>query len=384
MNRRRKLPAAIIAGCAVLALTTACSSSGAASTSSTDAASAGSSGAGAGLAAASSFLAKYEANPTSIGLDQKLSAPVPAGKAFIALTAPLETAQQLSKALDAASKQLGWSYTSIGTGNTAASAVSAFEAAIAKAPYAIAFSGFPASEFTKQIDEAKAAGIVVVSDNTGDGSVPGVLADLSGADQWSLYGQIAAAYFVTKSEGKGSAAVFTLNAYPVLADFAASFQKAAQEWCPSCSVEIVNQQPADLGVKTPTNVIAYLQQHPDTKWAVFANGGVATGVSAAITAAGMNDVTIVGAVPTAANLAGVQAGTEAAWVGYTTDILGWRELDLLARNATKDDATSAAAVSLPTQVITKDNISTIVANGGIYVGVDGYQNQFTKLWGSGS
>ena len=98
----------------------------------------------------------------------------------------------------------------------------------------------------------------------------------------------------------------------------------------------------------------------------------------------MNDVTIVGAVPTAANLAGVQAGTEAAWVGYTTDILGWRELDLLARNATKDDATSAAAVSLPTQVITKDNISTIVANGGIYVGVDGYQNQFTKLWGSGS
>jgi ribose transport system substrate-binding protein len=235
--------------------------------------------------------------------------------------------------------------------------------------------------FTKQIAQAKAAGIVLISDATGDGPTPGVLADLGGQAQETLYGKLVAAYFVVSSGGKGKAGVFNIQALPILTDFVKAFQQAVTQWCPGCSTKAVDQQLTDEATKTPSNVVAFLQRNPDYKWAVFGNGDLSQGVRAAIASAGLPGVSIIGEVPTEANIANVKAGTESAWAGYTVDILNWRLLDILARHFNNSDVTAAAAVPLSMQILTSANVkSAAYDNGGYYLGVADYAAQFKKIW----
>lgn len=334
-----------------------------------------------GAKAAEAFLAEYTANPTSIGLDLPLKARPEAGKSIVYLLTPPAVSQRSAMANQAAAEALGWTYSNVDAGLTPASAVSAFEAAIAKKPDAIMYGGYPAAVFAKQIQQAKDAGITVVSNATGDGKVDGVLADLGGADTEALYGKLAAAYFVAHAGSKGEAAVFNVSALPILTLFSESFVESVKEWCPTCKTKIVDQQLTDFGTKAPANVVTYLQRNPSTKWTVFSNGDLAQGVNAAMKTAGLNDVNILGEVPTAANLAGIESGSETAWVGYPVDILAWRMMDTLARHFEGSDLDAALAVPLPLQLITKDNATSIVKDdAGYYTAVDDFQEQFTKLW----
>lgn len=333
-----------------------------------------------GITAAREFLVAHTENPTSIVLTEPLSAKPSAGKSVVYLRLPFPVAARASDANAAAAEALGWEYMAIDAGATPATAVSAFEAAIAKKPDAIVFAGYPSSFFTKQIKQANDAGIVVASNTTGDGPKPGVIADLGLKDE-ELFGQLSAAYFVANAGTKGKAVVFTLPAQPILTAYTESFLASVKKWCPTCETKVVDQQVTDVGTKTPANVVSFLQRNPSFTWAAFANGDLAGGVGAAIKTAGIKGVTIFGEVPTEANLENVKAGTEGAWVGYPVDILGWRQMDILARQFVGDDLAAAIDTPLPGQNIAKENSSSVVADDkGFYVGVDGYADQFKKLW----
>lgn len=336
-----------------------------------------------GAEEAAAYLADYTENPTDIGLTEALPAEPEAGKSVIYLQTPGAVSERSDQANKAAAEALGWEYGTVDTGLTPSTAVGAFQAAIARRPDAIIFAGYPAALFTEEVRQANAAGITVVSNATGDAAVEGVLADLGGKAQEEIYGRVMAALFVVESGGTGQAVVFNIGAYPILTQFVDAFETAVEEWCPDCRTETVDQQLTDVGAKTPSNVVGYLQRNPDVKWAVFSNGDLSQGVSAAINSAGLTGVNIIGEVPTEANLANLAAGTEKAWAGYAVDILGWRMMDLLARHFQDADVPASVAVPLPVQVITDENVSEVVTDGGYYVGVDGYQDQFQQLWNVG-
>ncbi|WEH12974.1 substrate-binding domain-containing protein [Streptomyces sp. VNUA24] len=368
--------AVLAAGLAATSLT-ACSSDSSSATTSTET----NGPATAGQKEAAEYLAKYSANPTSVGDLKTLPERPPTGKSIINLQASTAIAQRAAAAQKAAARLLGWSFDSIATGPTPASAAAAFDAAIARHPDAILFAGFPAAVFAKQIAEAKAAGIDVVSTATGDGKTDGVLGSVLGAPQMKLYGKLLAAYFVTESGGKGKAGVFSIQAFPILAPFVTAFQSWVKEWCPGCETSVVNQQVTDQGTKTPANVVGFLQRNPDVKWLMFGTGDLAQGVPAALATAGLKDIHIAGTSPGPADLVNVKAGTESAWVGNMVDIANWRLLDVLARNYVKTDTEAAAAALLPLQVITSANVEEVADDAsGYYIGVAGYQDQFKKLW----
>ena len=384
-GRAARVGAALALSTAVALAMSACSSSGA-KPSSTSSASTGSQTAKTdpGVQAATAYLANHTNNPTSIGALTPLSAKPAAGKSIIYLAPPIPTSARLSQALGAASTALGWNYSQIGVGATPATAASGFDAAIARKPHAIVFAGLPAAVFTTQIAEAKAAGIAVISAATGDGPVDGVLADLGGTSLSAIYGKLVAAYFVEKSDGKGKALLVTISAYPILTAFVDSFQSAVKEWCSACSVNVLQQQVTDVGTRTPTNVVGNLQRDRSTKWVVISNGDLTQGLSPALKQAGLSGVQIVGEVPEPANLANIKAGTELAWAGYPIDILGWRIVDTIARHFGGADVAAAEAVQTPVQMITPDNVNSVVlGTQGFYVGVNGYQQQFDKLWNVG-
>ncbi|MFD4511464.1 sugar ABC transporter substrate-binding protein [Streptomyces sp. NPDC058457] len=366
----------LAAGLAATALT-ACSSDSSSTTASTKT----HGPATAGQKQAAAFLAKYIANPTSIGDLKTLPERPPTGKSVINLQASTAIAQRAAASQKVAAHLLGWSYDSIATGPTPASAAAAFDAAIARHPDAILFAGFPAAVFAKQIAEAKAAGIKVVSTATGDGKTDGVLGDVLGAPQMQLYGKLLAAYFVTESDGKGKVGVFSIQAFPILAPWVSAFQSWVKQWCPGCTTSVVNQQVTDQGTKTPSNVVGFLQRNPGVKWLMFATGDLAQGVPAALATAGLKGVHIGGGSPDPDDLANIKAGTESAWVGNTVDIANWRLLDVLARDYVKTDTQAAAAALLPLQLVTQDNAGKVAADkSGYYIGVADYQDQFKKLW----
>lgn len=373
MNRWKRIVGPGAAICAMIVLV-ACGGSSATGTNS------GSTATTPGMKAASDYLAQYVDNPNSIGITTALSAKPPTGKSVIYLKTPPAVSQRSDAAQAAAAKVLGWQYGSVDAGATPASAISAFEAAISRHPDAIIFAGYPAVVFTKQIQEAKAAGIAVISDATGDKAVDGVLADLGGAAQEALYGRLVAAYFVVNSGGKGKAGIFNISAFPILTLFSDNFKAAVKEWCPDCTTDDQDQQLTDLGTKTPSNVVTYFQRNPQSKWGVFGNGDLAQGVAPALKTAGLSGINIIGEVPTQANLADLKTGTEQAWAGYPVDILSWRMMDLLARHFLGDDLAGPAGIPLPLQLITSKNVSQTVQDNGYYIAVDGYQQQFNKLW----
>ncbi len=382
MNRRLHRPVGTTALLAALALTaTACSSDadGAGGSGSNSGASVAAA-ADPGVKAAQAHLDEHLANPKSIGLDTPLPSKPETGKSVINLKVPIGLATRIDEAQKAAATSLGWDYSNVDAGFTPASAASAFEAAIAKKPDAIIFGGFPAAVFTKQIAQAKAAGVAVVSGGTGDPAVDGVLADIAGASQQQLYGKLSAAYFVSKAGPASEAAAFNFKGFPISDLFTNSFVASVKEFCPTCKTEIVQQQLSDIGTKIPANAVGFFQRKPDVKWAVFASGDMATGVVPALKTAGVQGVNIIGITPAEANLAALKSGTETAWVGYPLDILGWRLMDTLARVFTNADAAAAAKVTLPLQMVTQDNVGSAVTDNGYYTGVDGYQNQFKSLW----
>ena len=372
MTRITRSSAIVFALTAMLALS-ACSTTASAETDS-------SSAPNPGAADARAFLDDYLENPTSIGLETALSAAPDSDRSIIYLLSPGPVAEVASNALATASAEVGWDYSAIAAGATPASAASAFEAAIARGPDAIIFAGYPAATFTKQIADANAAGITVLSNATGDDPVDGVLADIGGRADEEQFGKLTAAYFVSNAGPDDKAVVFNLSAFPILSLFTDAFVASVEDWCPDCEVEVVDQQFGDVGINTPANTVSYLQRNPDVKWAFYANGDLAQGVSAAVKGAGLEGIHIVGEVPTQANLANLATGEEAAWTGYPVDILSWRMIDLLARHFGGDDVAAAAAVTLPLQLITSDNVGDIVTRDGYYIGVDGFEDQFRALW----
>jgi ribose transport system substrate-binding protein len=377
----RLIGASLVVAVACLGLAACGSSSNGGTSASTGASSTGgSSTQTSGEKAAAAYLTKFTPNPTSVALPALPSKP-PTGKSLIYLTTPEPLSVRASAAHAAAAKVLGWNYTTISAGATPSSAAAAFEAAIARHPNAIEFSGYPGAIFAKQIQAANAAGITVFSDATGDPeNTPGVLADMAGSIQEAQYGKILAAYFVVHAGSQATAAVVSIPAFPIFGAFVTAFTSAVKQWCPTCSVSTQNQQITDIGTKTPSNLVSYLQRNPSVKWLVFGNGDLATGVVPALKTAGMSGVHIIGEVPAQADFVNIANGTEEMWVGYPVDVNSWRELDLLARHFEHASIAPDLSPNLPAQPITKSNINSAVISGDYYVGVKGYQSQYAKLW----
>lgn len=340
-----------------------------------------------GVVEAKAYLAEQQANPTSIEMEEPLSKKPDGGKLVVKLVTPQPVTQVVSDGTKAAAEALGWTYKAIPVAATAEGIQKAFQAALElqPAPIGIEVSGYPKVTFAAQLAEAQKRGIAVVSESTTDApsTGDGIVALLDGPSQVQLWGKAIAAQVVADSDGKAQVAMVSVSAYPILGEFVKGFKDAFSQWCPTaCSVTDLDQQATDVGTKTPASIVSALQRNPKLNYAVFSFGDLTIGLHAALNAAGLSDkVKIAGETATAANLQAVKDGTELAWTGFAASVLGWRTIDAFARFANGDDIASASSTPLPTQVVTKDNVDSILTDqGGYYIGVGDYADQFKKLW----
>jgi len=88
---------------------------------------------------------------------------------------------------------------------------------------------------------------------------------------------------------------------------------------------------ASVGNQVPTQVVSYLQAHPNVKYVAFPTDDYLAGVPQALSTAGVSGVKLLGTAPQAANLAAIKAGTEWLSIADEDAAAGYRAIDTLAR-----------------------------------------------------
>jgi ribose transport system substrate-binding protein len=381
----RKTMAAVVAVTSAL-LIAACSSSStsssstSSSTSSSAGATAGSGSAnGADIAAAKAYQAQFLGSPTSIGISTPLNSKPATGKLLVGLDSGSGSAVVLAKYWAQAAADLGWKYKDLSSGTTPATQQAAMASAIQLNPAGIVTSGIPNSTLTTQLALAASKGIWVNS-SADTSPVSGAMFDTSIASpaQLAQWGKMVAAYVVVQSNGKAVVQEFTLPIFPILVDFDTAFDAAIKVWCPACKVTTTPQLGSAIGTTTPQAVVSAVTRDPSTNWLIFDLGDLATGVPAALSAAGLHGLSIGGLTADTPNIAGLKNGTENVWTAYSLPIVAYRQVDSMAR---KFEGMPTLNAALPTQLMTPQNVNSLVVDSqGNYVGVANYRSQFLTLW----
>ena len=376
----RKTLTVVIAGISALTIA-ACSSSNSSSTPSSGGNGGGSSSssADAGVTAAKAYQQQFLNPPTSIGVSTPLKSKPAAGKLLIGLDSGLGSAKVLAQYWAQAAADAGWKYKDLISGTTPSDQQAAFNSAIQQNPAGILTSGIPEATISSGLALAKQKGIWVNTSASTD-QPSGAMFDTSIAnpDQLHTWGKMVAAYVVTQSNGKADIQMFSLPVFPILYEFDKAFKAAIAQWCPNCKVSEHPQQGSDIGTKTPQAVVSAVTRDPSTNWLIFDLGDLETGVNAALSAAGLHGLHIGGLTADTPNIEGLKNKTQDVWTAYSLPIVAYRQVDSFARKF-EDMPTLSAA--LPTQLLTQDNVSSMVADSAQnYVGVADYRTQFKKLW----
>ncbi len=388
-SRRASLGVAVMA--MSVALTAACGSSSGGKSSSSGGSSSSSSSSGGGgssgnVAAAEATVQKFLQPPTSIGDLPPLSKKPAAGKRMIITETPEPVTIKVNDAMVKAAQALGWTTTRIAIGTGAEDPAKALNAAIDQKPDVIVQTGSPASQLREPLQRAKDAKIVVLrSDNSDPPGVDGTIVNtgIDGPNQTGSYGTMTADYVVATSKGKAQALLVNFPTYPILTAYAEGFDKELNAKCPSCTSTRLNQQVTDLaGGKTPAAVVSALQRNPKINWVVLSLGDATLGLKAALSAAGLSSrVQIGGESAGTQNITALKNGSEAMWSGFAAAILGWRRVDAAARYYNGESLAPATNTLLPSQLLTKENVSSAPLDPqGYYLGVADYESQFKKLW----
>jgi ribose transport system substrate-binding protein len=376
----RKTLAVVIAVTSTLAIA-ACSSSSSSTSSSSGGGGGGSSSGGgnSGVAAAKAYEQQWLSTPTSIGISTPLKSKPAAGKLLIGLDSGLGSAKVLAQYWAQAAADAGWTYKDLISGTTPSAQQAAFNSAVQQNPAGILTSGIPESTISTGLALAKQKGIWVNTSASTD-QPSGTMFDTSIAnpDQLHQSGKMAAAYVVAQSNGKANIQTFSLPVFPILYEFDKAFKAAIQQWCPACKVTEHPQQGTDIGTKTPQSVVSSVTRDPSTNWLIFDLGDLETGVTAALSAAGLHGLHIGGLTADIPNIQGLKQKTQDVWTAYSLPIVAYRQVDSMAR---KFEGMAILNATLPTQLLTQDNINSMVADPAFnYVGVSDYRAQFKKLW----
>ena len=100
-------------------------------------------------------------------------------------------------------------------------------------------------------------------------------------------------WFIADSGGKGDALVETVSQYPVLYWFATQFVKFVKADCPGCKATIMPFTGADLanGTIVPASSARFVRNR-SYNYLIFDYAAFSTGISSALSAAGITNVKV--------------------------------------------------------------------------------------------
>jgi ribose transport system substrate-binding protein len=335
----------------------ASSGSGGSTTASSSTTAAASSGSDA-VATAKTFLAKYAATPTGIGSTTALKSKPKAGTNIVFLGTNDPNNVLIQKKVKELSQAVGFNFSLVSYDpakpNTFQSAI---DTALTKKANYLMEAGLPLTP--AQLKQVKDAGAKWILDAVAGVPVQDpVLVNLAGPKIDALMGQILANFFIADSGGKGKAIMEHVPSYPILGAFSDAFEKTVKDGCPDCSVSRVDVTLPQLAAgKVPSLMVSALRKSPDTNYLVFDVGPFATGVTAALKGAGLQDkVKIIGEAADEGAIAALKDGSNTAWTAYDSVFTAYQAIYAIGLDQEGATVPVDELEVVPTQLLTKDTV----------------------------
>ena len=330
-----------------------------------------------GIAKAQALYNGYLKRPTQIPNSTPIDKPIPKGKkiTFIACGTPscnLEAAI-IKKAAD----KLGWTFSQIATDGTPEKTKAAWDQIVREKPDGVIYSATPRAGFEAELQQAKKLGIHVTACCTTDPPGNGLDFVIGQPTQSTGVGEAMASWVITTSKGKANSVYVDLSAFPILAELFKGYSQGMDTLCAACKYDRLDIPITALGKDVTERIVGYLRSHPDTKYvALSVDGALGIGLPAALKAAGLNDIKVVGEGPDTTTLQYISSGQQQASVAFPYWEEMYAQVDALARIFA--GVPPEAKTTVPTWVLTKDNLPT---DKEIFPVVADMEEQYYKLWG---
>jgi ABC-type sugar transport system substrate-binding protein len=335
--------------------------------------------AGPGVAQAQAIVSAAEKRPTSVGLTKAIKKPIPKGKKIFFISCGAEACTLQGDIIKQGASDLGWKATTINTDGSPQQEQAAFDQALRQGADGIILNAVTTEALAKQIAEAKAKKVPFVTCCSLAQMGSDVLYNTSTSPQNVPIGKYLAAYAVADSGGRANVLYVDISIFQILTTLASSFKDELSSLCPSCGYASIDTPLSALGTPTvTTNIVSYLRAHPSTNYVVLSvQSALAAGLPAALDAAGLSNVKIIGQGPGPADFAAFKSGDQAAGVPFDYYTIDYLMLDSFARHWTGLPIPQTApphwlATGLNTTPELTQKVAPIVVN---------YRNLFLKLWG---
>jgi ribose transport system substrate-binding protein len=328
-----------------------------------------------------------EKRPTSVGVTEKIGAPVPPGKKIDFVVPNVPSALAMADPLKQAAAALSWTATVINAGTSPETFVSSVEKALQDKPDGVFIAGVPPQVITKQLEALKAAKIPVITLGAPLGNIPdpstGIIFNIAGTPYNTDAGTALANWVTADSDGSTSALTLSVPDFPGPTAVAKGFKAQMGKVCPSCKVDSMDLAADTLGQSAPQKISGYLRTHKDVKYVIADFDDMFAGLPAALQAAGITGVKLLGNTPSVTDQVNISAGNyEVAGYVFALFENPWRVIDVFARHIVGKPVDVSANAPIPAWIISKDNQSTW---GGdpqdTWPLVADYQDQYKALWG---
>jgi ribose transport system substrate-binding protein len=333
------------------------------------------------IAQAKAAIAPYVGHPSAFPATETLAHRPPPGSKFVYLQCSTPVCAQIGQLLVAPTKALGVTLSVINAGSTATSTQAAAATALAEKPAAVLIAATDPQLFGGDLHQLTAAGIAVVGVGIIGGAPYGVQETVGGAASTDLAGQLMADWVVAHKGTTANVVFFGTPELSFSAPMQAGFARTLSQRCPSCKATYQQISVTTFASTAPSQVVSYLQAHPQVNTVVFASMEAATGLAAALKDASLN-VTTVGFAPTPSNLQDIANGGLTAGLGLDLLVQEWLQVNAAAR-LIAHQATPQSNLNVDLEFLTKGDINT----SDIKLGWTGYPDvaqRFAKLWPSKS
>jgi ribose transport system substrate-binding protein len=294
----------------------------------------------------------------------------------------------LNPGFTAAAQALGWKPTII-TYNSATPG-QALQQAIDEGNKYIATTSIEISTITPQLQEAKAKGIAIFGAYTPDtpqGAANGLYGVAQDMQASETAGKLLPEWMIADSKGHANAVYVTIPIYPSLNAGQTVAQQVFKQDCPACTLGVLPLSLTQVGSgQTPSQVVSYLQSHPNTNYVYLSFQDLFPGLIAALKQAGLDSkVKVVGQEAQQPELQSLIDGTTAAWSILPEPYEMWVVVDWMARLAVGQQLTPdiVAAGSNPEAFLVTNSSQAqaqLSQNGGNWPGPTNYEQQFKALW----
>jgi ABC-type sugar transport system substrate-binding protein len=366
--RRAAVLAAVAA--ALAAAVAACGSSSSSNAAAT------SSGSSSGLSEAAQIVAQASQRPTAVTVTAPVGKPIATGKKVVFISCGAAQCQLQGKIIAEGAAKLGWTASTISTDGSPAQIQNAFNTALRNGANAVILNATLRSEITSQLAAAQSKGVPMAECCATEPLAPPVIYNTSTAAQSGTIGKYLAAEVVADSKGKANTLYVNIPAFTILGALGQQFKTSYQQFCPSCQYASLDVPLTGLATATNT-IVSYVRSHPSVNYvALSVTDALDNGLPAALSAAGLSKVKIVGQGGGPTSYQYMSQGQELALVPFDYYDVDYQMLDSLARHWAGVPVLQTAP---PLWLITKANLPANHAQ--LFPNVVDYQSQFLKLWG---